>query len=448
MNETVDANNLHRLLKLIMVAKAMTLEQARDFMASLSINFICSEEIGTSQALQSALLTAVNCAHRSYLGGVHVLMPAGVKSLLPHHPAETLNALIEQYGACTGESPVGSRTLFFGAKGDGVRVVCDGWRGGIAPAGEKVDFDPAVDGALGGIFAGAWAVGRCFLVDSTVAIDALDTTVGASLWRRDLHWLDTSSVGPAIQMLPKKIWLLGLGHLGQAYAWVTSFLPFADPAAFTLFLQDDDRVILANQSAGLLCDKDSVGKLKTRLCAQWLENRKFSTRIVERRFGLPFQIEEGEPRIAMCGFDNPEGRRILEKVGFDVILECGLGGDVETFDRIILHTFPQTSESAEQIWKEPARKPEFKLDADQFGIAGEEECGAMVDEIMGISVSTAFVGACAAALLWAELIRAIHGAPPLERYSLRLRSSLGAKFHFGSEALKVARNGCLRVRAT
>ena len=444
----IDANNLHRLLKLIMVAKAMALPDATAFLAGLSVNLVCTDEIRESQVLQAALLTAVNCANRSYLGGVHVAMPSGIKNLLPLHQADTLNELVELYGGRPGASPVAPQTLSFGNTGGGIRVVCDGWRGGIVPEGCQLDFKPAAGGVLGGIFAGALAVGRCFLADSTVSVDALDSVVGVSLWRPDMEWSDPSAAGPVIAMLPQKIWLLGLGHLGQAYAWVVSFLPFSDPAAFTLFLQDDDIVIPANQSAGLLCDQTSVGKLKTRLSSQWLEDRGFSTRIIERKFGLPFRIEEGEPRIAMCGFDNPEGRRILEKVGFDVVLECGLGGDVHTFDRIITHTFPQFSETAEEIWKAEGRKPEFDLDAAQFGVVAPEDCGAMVDEIMGISISTAFVGACAAALLWAELIRAIHDAPALERYSLRLRSKLAAKFHVSSDSLqlKVARNGCLHAR--
>jgi len=60
--------------------------------------------------------------------------------------------------------------------------------------------------------------------------------VGISLWRSDLHCLDDSAGGPGVTLLPNKFWLLGLGHLGQAYIWNIGLLPFKAPNEITFLL--------------------------------------------------------------------------------------------------------------------------------------------------------------------------------------------------------------------
>jgi hypothetical protein len=449
MNGDQLPNNLHRLLKLIMVTRGIDLASATEFLSNLPITLKCSDSIRGSVALQAALLTAVNCAHRCYLGGVTVVMPESVKSLLPAHQVKFLNELVEVYGGkLAAQEPDNQRVLTISGAGEDhnlLRLVCDGWRAAILPPG--VDWTPTrtADHALGGVFAAGLGVARCFMVDCAVAIDALDAPYGFSLWRPDLDWLDPEACGPALQMLPQKLWLLGLGHLGQAYGWTASFLPFDDRSQFTLYLQDYDTIVTGNLSAGLLSPPTSVGRLKTRVAAEWLEARGFSTRIIEKKYQLPFERVDEEPRVAMCGFDNPEGRKILEKTGFDLVFECGLGGDVYTFDRILTHTFPQVTQRAEDIWSQPARKPEFDLQPAQFGFTNPEECGVIADDVMGISVSTAFVGACSSALMWAELLRGIHGGVCLESTSLRLRSNHRPRVTCGPESLqrKLAANGGL-----
>jgi hypothetical protein len=451
MNGEELPNNLHRLLKLIMVTRNMDLVAANEFLSSLPIVVRCSDSIRRSVSLQAALLTAVNCANRCYLGGVTVVMPEAVESLLPAHQAKFLNELAEIYGAkLAAEVPPGQRVLTISDARediDALRVVCDGWRAGLLPPGAEWNPSEKVDHALGGVFAAGLGVARCFMADCSLAIEALDTPFGLSLWRPDLDWRDASASGPPLQMLPEKVWLLGLGHLGQAYGWTASFLPFLDRSQFRLYLQDYDTIVRGNLSAGLLSPPNSVGRLKTRVAAEWLEARGFSTHLIEKKYKLPFERIDDEPRIAMCGFDNPEGRMILEKTGFDLVFECGLGGDVYTFDRILTHTFPQAAQRAEDIWSQPRLMPEFNLAPAQFGFNNPEECGVITDTVMGISVSTAFVGACSSALLWAEILRGIHGGVCLESASLRLRSNHRPRVTNGQESLqrKLAANGGLPV---
>jgi hypothetical protein len=90
MNGEELPNDLHRLLKLIMVTRNVDLATATEFLRSLPIVVRCSDSIRRSVSLQAALLTAVNCANRCYLGGVTVVMPETVESLLPAHQAKFL----------------------------------------------------------------------------------------------------------------------------------------------------------------------------------------------------------------------------------------------------------------------------------------------------------------------------------------------------------------------
>jgi len=248
-------------------------------------------------------------------------------------------------------------------------------------------------------------------------------------------------MGPALALLPQKLWLLGLGHLGQAYTWTLGMLPFAEPSRTTIFLQDFDSVEPGNWSAGLLCEANGVGKMKTRLCADWLQTRGLQTRMIERAFDERLHRQSDEPRVALCGFDNAESRRSLEDVGFELIVESGLGATLDRFDRIVLHTFPDASDKARDIWaKNQADESTFDLSLLE---EDEEECGIVLQEIAGKSISSSFTGACASALVVGEVLRAIHGGKRRELVVLHLRDFEIPKSPHREEnyQLRVARNG-------
>ncbi|PWR12134.1 hypothetical protein DKT69_24865 [Micromonospora sicca] len=55
--------------------------------------------------------------------------------------------------------------------------------------------------------------------------DAGWRTITVNLWQPG-----TSADGPELTHAPAAWWIVGLGHLGQAYTWVMSWLTYADPA--------------------------------------------------------------------------------------------------------------------------------------------------------------------------------------------------------------------------
>ena len=304
-----------------------------------------------------------------------------------------------------------TQTIFFGQprkpEADDLLVSATGWRGGVAPAGAPIKISSPRDFALGGVVAGSLAVAKGFLRIAGIDIRHHANITGVSLWDPAADWRDANSDGPELQFLPQKLWMLGLGHLGQAYLWTLGLLPYREPDQVELILQDFDRAVAANLGSGLLCSADYIGWLKTRICAQWMEDRGLRTKLIERAFGARTVPDDDEPFVALCGFDSAAARSLLGNPGFDLVIEAGIGSDLASFDHVHLHTFPDATKKPEEIWTgEPAvtAAPEliqaFEPDA---------RCGIIAQTLAGKAISTAFVGAIAGAFVVGEVLRGLHG---------------------------------------
>jgi len=318
-----------------------------------------------------------------------------------------------------------TQTIYFGSApkpvDDSLSVFCSGWRGGVAPAGVPVSISSPHDFATGGVLAGALAVARGFLRVSGLSSRSLEAPQGISLWRPDLNWLDSAADGPELESLPKALWMLGLGHLGQANLWNIGLLPYQSPKDATFLLQDFDTVVRGNYSSQLLCEQNNIGRKKTRICSEWLEGRGFNTIVTERPFDETTKRTADEPFIACCGFDAAKPRRILENAGFDLIVECALGADAARFDRIILHTFPDARRQPADIWaKDHQPEPDQRL-VEAFRT--KEDCGILAETLAKQAVSSSFVGAIAGALVTGEILRAFNGGVRCELIQMQVRQN-------------------------
>jgi hypothetical protein len=448
--QTVTAQNFDRLAKAMMQRHRVPYDRARKMLAELRLRLCCGEEIIESAALQAALLTAINTGKRAFRGGVAVSLPREVRLRIPWAGCASLNKAARAIGAQDAEQRDDESTtsLMFGnipGAADGIQVCCDGWRGGLVPVGQATSFQEGDDFALGGVFAGALAVAKSFLSAADISHHDVCEPMGLSLWRPDLCWLDADAAGPALQSLPAKLWFLGLGHLGQAYAWTVGLMPFHPQTPATIYLQDYDAVEEGNWSAGLLCEQNHVGRLKTRVSAEWLEQLGFQTRLIERSFDINTKRESSEPRVALCGFDNPESRQILEGAGFELIVDVGLGASLDHFDRVVMRTFPDASQKPHEIWTKVAGEIP-PVDVSLFE-EPEGECGIVLQEIAGKAISSSFTGACASSLAIAEVVRAIHGGRRCEFVALQLRDLELPRNPYRHEnyQLRVARNGTVPV---
>lgn len=401
-------------------------DTALQMLEALRLNLVCGIEIKNSPSLQAALLTAVNTGKRAFHGGVTVQMPDDVPLLLPWPNARTLNEVVAGLGGLVGEAVHSSlsQTLYIGkfneVADDSLTIVSSGWRGGIVPKGVKSPELSGPDFSLGGVLAGAFGVGRGFLRVSGLSSRDTEEPEGFSLWRPDLHWRNSDADGPILESLPKNIWSLGLGHLGQAFLWNIALLPYENPSDLKILLQDFDFAVAGNFTAQLLCEAECVGRKKARFCAEFLEERGFDTTICERPFDEFTRRQGDEPFVALCGFDEAEPRRYLENAGFDLVVGCALGGDTRTFDKILLHTFPNASRKASEIWAE-SDEPKGSNEVRDALATDDEDCGILAETLSKKAVSTSFVGAVAGAFGVAEVLRALHGGKRFEFLHMQLR---------------------------
>lgn len=418
MHKWNNVDSLHRTGKLAMDSgEASSIEEAEKIFKGYKLTIEVGPDIADSPTRQAMLLTAVNTGRRCFLGGVEVTGNVNTPLLVQWRDCRTLaEAILNLHGQIvTTMTPEKPRILIGNVHhpvdiGEfAIRATFDGWSGGVIPfedAGrlpEKQEFIPA------GVLAGAVAVSEAFQYVRQGNVMAGRRDMGLSLWQPEAgsDWQNASN-GPEINELPSKLWLIGLGHLGQAFLWTLGLLPYKKPEDVLLVLQDYDVLTEANDSTSLLTFPSSMSKMKTRAMAEWCESRGFRTIIHERRFGSNFKIAEEEPTVVFCGVDNAPARAVLEEVGFRRIIEAGLGKGLEEYLAFQINTFPGHRKALD-IWGNKSLSKTKTLDyTDQPAYQGiGDKCGLTM--LAGRSVGASFVGATVSALAVSELIRMCHG---------------------------------------
>jgi len=427
-------DQLHRTAKLLLDnGEAESIDEAYNALSKYAMSISISAEAARSPTHQAALLTALNCGRRSFLGGVEVFGAMNAPLLVPLPYGATLGEAVTLLGGKIVEEP--SCDLPLVEVGPplyeniqevpfAIRTTFEGWRGGIIPANsgswlaEATDFTPA------GVLAGALATAEVFAYFRGEPMAGY-RSVGLSLWNLspDADWLEDAYDGPVLQYLPSNLWLIGLGHLGQAYLWTLGMLPYATPSEVNIVLQDKDHVGESTESTSILTDRSMMGLKKTRAMAEWSTKRGFQNSIVERLFTGNEQVVGDEPKVALCGVDNVEARRVLENAGFDFIVEAGLGKGVEDFRQIRLHTFPGPLTTSE-IWRDQPEAKKRDLPKAYVSMLNDmslDQCG--VTQLADKAVGAPFVGTVAAALTVAEVLRIYVNGARTAVLNIDLRSS-------------------------
>lgn len=411
-------NELNRSMKLAMDSgEAATVEEARVMFQGYRLGIIAGTDVALSPTKQAALLTAVNTGRRCFLGGVEVRLDSpDAELLVPWRDCRTIGqAVVDLQGKVSCRTQENIPQIIIGDVEDqersdfAVRATFDGWRGGVVPVNDGIRLDELTEFTPAGVLAGAVGVSEAFQHVRGRNALAGRRAVGLSLWQPDsgISWLDDRENGPQLEWLPSNCWLIGLGHLGQAYLWTLGFLPYANPSTVHLVLQDYDDLVLANDSTSLLTNSKLIGQKKTRAMAEWCEQRGFHTRINERRFADNFEIDEEEPQIALCGVDNESARAALEDVGFAQIIEAGLGRGTEEYLAFQIHCFP-AQRSARERWATSDSVQFSELHISQpayesLAAEGMDKCGLTM--LANRSVGASFVGAFTATLVISELLR-------------------------------------------
>lgn len=418
----MDPQAIHRLAKAMLDSgAAASVVDAEAHLQALRVEYRLDAAEAGSYEHQAALLTGVALARRVFLGGVFVNGELDVPLVAPITVGQTLGEAVCELGAVVGVAGGDAPLVYVGgparprSSGFAVRTAGAGWRGGVLPAYSTACPSGAQAMPLAAMLSAALAVNEAFLAVGGNVPAAGKRTVGMSLWAPGTDdWLRHDGA-PDLAFLPSRLWLIGLGHLGQAYLWGLGLLPYGDAAQLDLVLQDFDRVTTSTWSTSILTEPPRganpslVGVRKTRLTAAWAERRGFTTAICERHFNANVVRQNHEPSIALCGVDNAPARRALDKAGFEFVVSAGLGSGHQDFRTVRLHTLPGERQ-ADEIWRdvESVQSPQEAVPYESMVASGVlDRCGAAI--LAGTAVGAPFVGAVAAALGLAEVLRLLHG---------------------------------------
>jgi len=425
------ADTLHGLVKEALDSgAAASLAEAEAMFRNFTLRFEIGETEARDPHHQAALLTGVALARRVFLGGVWVSGPLATPLTVPLPFGATLAEAVMALGGMTRDPLMSGPIVTIGggprprSEGFHIRTVHAGWRGGFVPSHSEIAPIEGVTMHLSPMLAAGLAVNEAFFFARTGNTAIGRRPIGLSLWnpQSDSDWLTDTAGEPELRYLPTRLWLIGLGHLGQAYLWGLGLLPYSDAASLSLVLQDIDIITPSSESTSILTSPALIGQKKTRAMSAWAERRGFTTIIHERLFDGNFTRQPDEPSLALCGLDNGLGRRALDQVGFDFIVEAGLGRGHRDFRTIRLHTLP-APRSAADLWKaeEPGEDVEERLAYKKMLKDGNlDKCGITL--LAGKAVGAPFVGAVASCLALSEVLRLLHGGPIYQVVDLDLQS--------------------------
>lgn len=423
-----DVDSLHRGAKILVDLKLTDWDGAYDLLPRYKFAVVIGSDASSSVAGQHALLTIVNCGVRCRPGGAVVHgVPPRQENLTALGEGAFLLDSIEAYGGVVSPKSTGEFDLPVLLIGDAgatstcpvIRVTWGGWRSGVSPEHCGIRLEENADFAPAAILAAALGVAEVFGSLVGQDIGAGRRTLGLNLRDSCAPWTE-SGAEPDFTYIPQSVWLLGLGHLGQAFAWVAASLPYPPDRRLGFLLQDCDIVKDANLSTSLLSFKDNLGFLKSRVVSTWLESRGYSTKLLEHPFAGDLKLAVGEPRILLAGLDNFPARRLLEGPACDLVVDVGLGAIASDYDGICLQTFTTTSRAA-TAFKEPERATPITTStevAEAYNKLGLDACG--IHLASNAAVGVPFVGVSAACLAIAEICRAIEGIALTDTLALSL----------------------------
>jgi hypothetical protein len=439
---------------LVDAGTAASFQDATQILAQSCPIIIIGPDAAT-HAHQAALLTAVETTVRAF-GHAPVHLPKSVADLpctIAGQRGITIgNAVITAGGELVDPDRASSilPRIVIGAAHmnceSTLQVTWDQWLAHVDTNGQRLPERGNM--TLAAVAAAALAVTECFKRVQGSPM-ACFRNRSLNLWQPDsttnplLVGLPPGALtGPDLRYLPQRVWMVGLGHLGQAFAWCWRLLPYNTPSECCIQLQDFDVVKNANHSTGMFLHGEDVGRMKTRVIAEELERAGFQTRIVERRLLPETRLGIGDPSLALIGVDKVEPRRLISSVGWTFAVDVGLGSGPTDFTAINLHTFPAATPSEEvTAWKGRAiphhGKKAYGQDAYQNAAAeGADACGLV--QLAEASVAAPFVGVVAACLAVAEALRALHGHQPHVTLTYDAGRTAPARATTGGEIPRIA----------
>lgn len=413
----LDADEISRVALLHLTdGTATSLEDAERLVRARQLTLHSTPGIITTAAGQAAILTAAVTAVRTF-GAVHVTLAEDTHVRDGVHRGRLLSDALRHEGAHVDEGPADPDTtaIVLGAAANTVASSPGGlvlharWDGWTATVSSIPRPAPAEEGnVLTAIAAAALAVSEAFAYARNIP----GSDAGFQTLQLNLLGPNATS-DPDLRYAPASWWLVGLGHLGQAYAWVISHLPYDGPDTVEVTLQDTDRTSPANHSTSVFTPRGSRGVPKTRLVAGRLEDAGLRTRVIERPLDENLHLRDDETHVvALIGVDNLPTRRALSAIGWPLTIDMGLGAHVHDHTAISMHRFPGSKPSLDI----PAWQDHLQIDRAVPITPGFDDldrrfdrCGVIT--LAGKAIGVPFVGTIAACLAVTEALKQLHGLP-------------------------------------
>lgn len=390
-----------RTTKALAESMGINFSEAEKRLDAACVSIVADNSATHTVSGQTALLTALATAKKTFKH-VTLVISADVPLIHSIPNAKTLCSAAEffeaqvatEIPAATTHSVIMDESI----PGIGFTVRCwwGRWCSGVLP---KWDIRPLGESwnPLAGSFAGALAIREIFANILGRRENPRESLI--SLWE---PWqkIDDADEGPTTVYVPKDMWVVGLGHLGQGFLWNVGMLPVHGEK---IILQDYQRAGVENEATGLLTNSSSIGIHKTRVASEWIEKLGWSTELVERRFTDKTEVTVDDPPFVIAGLDNLIPRKSILNAGFDYMIDAGVGHGPFDFELAQIRVFKKCSESN---WNNQSKVKDVDkiLTTEAYeALAKVDKCGAFA--LAAASVAVPFVGAAIGALSLVQVLR-------------------------------------------
>lgn len=386
------ATRLHRTVKLALDdGSAASIEEATERFHQFRICIDVPDAVSVSPGLEAALLTLLNAAPRTFLGGVEIVGDVNQRLHLGWFDGMSIKDVARSFGVSIAKEPSPfAPTLLLGRAPVPDRpfvltLQCDenGFR--LSPEQAQAS-SPRAEVECGVAAAGA------VLCEAFQYVYSRSPSAGQRTISFELPAQRQPNSGSSV-------WAIGLGHLGQAAMWCLALRTTDRPKS--VLLQDPDSVSESNLSTCLLSAVEDVGRRKVDVVGERLERVGIRCIRTTETLALPCSYDGGTRDLALVAVDNVELRRGLDAIAGTRVVEAGIGDGASGFTRVQVHVLPGPRLAAD-IWAggDPRASQAVDISAPAYQRMLREtrdECGTTL--LAGRSIATPFVGAFAGACM-------------------------------------------------